>query len=219
MRIRTRGGEPEGSSAQRLDGEAAHLCNVVGGRVLEADRAVTHDIDAQRVMRELRADVDGARPALERVHEFGKRLPLPGQAVGEDDTGDLLNALHQIHKRGAMLRTHGRKAHAAVPTNNRGDSMPARGRQQRVPDRLPVIVGMRIDPAGADQEPARIYLPPRWSVLAADLRNALAGNAHVSGEARLAGAIDDGAAANDDVVHGNSPGVPLKSEATARPKT
>jgi len=157
-------------------------------------------------MRDLRADVDGTRPALERIHEFGKGFPFPGQSVGEDNAGNLFHPFHQVHKRRAMLGAHRRETHPAVSENNRAHPVPARRRKERIPDRLPVIVSVHVHPSGGDQEPIRVDLPARRRVPAADLDNTLAGNADISGEARLAGAIDDGPAANDDVVHEASPG-------------
>ena len=80
VRVGARGGEAERAGAQRLDGELAHLGDVVGRRRLAADGAVAHHIDAGRQMRGLRADVDGARPALQFVHELRERFPFPVQA-------------------------------------------------------------------------------------------------------------------------------------------
>ena len=157
-------------------------------------------------MRDLRGDVDRARPPLELVHVFGEALPLPVQAGGQHRIGNFLDALHQVHQRLAMVLLHRRKADAAVAEHHRSDAMPARRREQRVPHRLAVIVRVDVDPAGRDQETVGVDFALGRALLAAHRGDAVAGDRHVTRERRLAGAIDDGAAANDDVVHGSRSG-------------
>src|SRR2546430_13433229 len=53
------------------------------------------------------------------------------------------------------------------------------------------------------QQAGCVDLAPGGSLSAAHCRNAFPRDRHVAGKGRLAGAIDDGAAANDDVVHGS----------------
>jgi hypothetical protein len=76
-------------------------------------------------MRDLRGDVDRARPALQRIEEVGKRLPFPGQSIGEDNARNFLHAFHQFHQRAAMLRPHRREADAAIAEHRGGDAVPA----------------------------------------------------------------------------------------------
>ena len=201
VRIGARGGEAERAGAQRLDGELAHLGDVVRGRRLAADGAVAHDVDAHRQVRGLRGDVDRTRLALERLHELGKRLPLPGEPGGQHRIGNLLDALHQVHQRAAMLLLHRREADAAVAEHHRGDAVPARGREQRIPHRLAVVMRVHVDPAGRDQEAVGVDLAPARTQLAADRRDAVAHDGDVARKGRLAGAVDDLSAADDDVVH------------------
>src|SRR5256885_1065535 len=77
---------------------------------------------------------------------------------------------------------------------------------QRVPHRLSVIVRVHVDPARRDQQSVGIDLAPRRTLLAADRSDAAARDRHVAAERRLSSAVNDGAAANDDVVHGSLPG-------------
>ena len=79
--------------------------------------------------------------------------------------------------------------------------MPGGGRQHRVPGRLPVVMRMDIDPARRDQQPVRVDHPPRRPGLAADRNDAVAVDRDIAGKARRAGAVDDGPAPDDDVVH------------------
>ena len=130
-------------------------------------------------------------------------LPLPGQARGQHRIGNFLDAFHQVHQRAAMMLLHRREADAAIAEHHRGDAMPARRREQRVPHRLAVVVRVHVDPAGRDQQAVGVDLAPGRALLAADRGDPAVRDRHVAGERRLAGAVDDGAAANDDVVHGS----------------
>ena len=203
VRIGARSGEAERARAQRFDGQLAHLGDIVGRRRLAGDGAVAHHIDASRQVRGLRANIDRSRPPLQFIHELRKRLPFPAQPGGQHRIGNFLDALHQIHQRAAMLFLHRRKADAAIAEHHRGDAVPARGRDQRVPHRLAVVMGVHVDPAGRDQEARGVDLALAGALLAADAGDASARDRHIPGEWRLAGAVDNGAAANDDVVHGS----------------
>ena len=205
VRIGARGGEAEGAGAQSLDGQPAHLGDVVRRRRLAAHRTVAHHVDARRQVRRLRANVDGARPPFQFIHELRKRLPFPGEAGGQHRIWNLLDALHQIHQRAAVFFLHRRKADAAIAENHRGDAVPARRRDQRVPHRLAIVMGMRVHPARRDQQTSRVDLAFAGGLLAADAGDAPIRNRHIAREGRLPGAIDDGAAANDDIVHGAAP--------------
>ena len=57
-----------------------------------------------------------------------------------------------------MLLPHRREADAAIAEQDRGDAMPARRRQQRVPHRLAVVMRVHVDPAGGDQEAVGVDL-------------------------------------------------------------
>jgi len=60
---------------------------------------------------------------------------------------------------------------------------------------------VHVDPAGRHQQPRGVDLAPSRALLAADFGDALARDGHVAGKRRLSGTIDNGATANDDVVH------------------
>jgi hypothetical protein len=64
---------------------------------------------------------------------------------------------------------------------------------------------MHVNPAGGNQQSAGVHLAPAGTELAADFADLISANAHVTGKAWLAGPIDDGPAANDDVVHCSPP--------------
>src|SRR6266478_4497923 len=106
---------------------------------------------------------------------------------------------------GAVLLAHRREADAAIAEQDRRHAVPRRWGKHRVPSRLAVIVGVDIDPARSNEEAGRVDLAFARPGLAADLGDAIAVNRHIAGELGGAGAVEDGATANDDVVHLASP--------------
>ena len=76
--------------------------------------ALPHHVQAQRAVRHLHRDVDVERPAVERVHELGERLPVPRQALVQHRARDVLDAFHQLDEPVVIGRVHRREADAAV---------------------------------------------------------------------------------------------------------
>ena len=68
-------------------------------------------------------------------------------------------------------------------------------------------MGVHVDPARRDQQPVGLNLALARTLLAAGAGDHAARNRDIAGEGRLAGPVDDRAAANDDVVHGSFSGV------------
>jgi hypothetical protein len=153
-------------------------------------------------MRGLCADIDGVRQPLQCVHELRKSLPLPVQPGREHRIGNFFDAFHQIHQGAAMVLLDRCEADAAIAEQHRGHTMPARGRQQRVPHRLAIVMSVCVNPARRDQKPVGIDVALGWTLFAANSGDAAIGNRDIAHKGGLAGAVDDGAAANDDVVHG-----------------
>jgi hypothetical protein len=177
----------------------------VAGWRLAADGALAHDVNAQRVVRDLRRDIDGARLPLQRVEEFGEALPVVFQSFCERDAGDVLDRLHEVDQLLAMLLAHRREADAAIAEHDRGDAVPGGRRQHRVPGRLAVIVGVHVDPAGGDQQSVGIDLALARPGLAADRGDAAIVDGDIAAERRLAAAVDDLAATDHGVVHRSLP--------------
>src|SRR5262245_49411188 len=67
-------------------------------------------------------------------------------------------------------------------------------------------MGVRVDPARRDQKPVGVDLALGRALFAADRGDAAVGDRNIAGKRGLAGAVDDGAAANDDIVHGRRVG-------------
>src|SRR5262252_7343992 len=103
-----------------------------------------------------------------------------------------------------MLQPHRGEADPAVAEYRSRDAVPARGHQQRIPHRLSVIVRGRVHPSWRHQEPRRGDLAAARTLPAAHAHDTLAVDGQVPGEGRLAGSINDSAAANDDIVHGTN---------------
>jgi hypothetical protein len=60
---------------------------------------------------------------------------------------------------------------------------------------------VHVDPAGRNQEATSLNLAPSRSLLPTDSGDPTFGDCNIARKWGLAGSIDDGAAANDDVVH------------------
>src|SRR5260370_41538154 len=104
-----------------------------------------------------------------------------------------------------MMRPDRGETDPAIAEKDGRDAMPGGGRQYRVPGRLPVVMGVNIDPARCDQQAMGVDLAARQPRLPADRGDPPAIDRQISSECRLTGPIADGAAANDDVVHGRDP--------------
>ena len=98
---------------------------------------------------------------LERIEILAERFPRPVEAFVERGAGNVLDAFHQLDQALAVLDLHRREADAAIAHHRRGDAVPARGLQVRVPGRLAVIVGVDVDEAGRDQQALGRRSPPR----------------------------------------------------------
>jgi len=72
-----RGRDAERAGAQRLGDQPGHLLALALVRHLGVvGAALAHDVEAQRAVRQLGADVDGARHGAERVEVLRKALPV-----------------------------------------------------------------------------------------------------------------------------------------------
>jgi hypothetical protein len=96
VRIGARGREAERAGALRRLGQAAHLDSVVRRRNFAIDAAFARHEPPQRVMRDLRADIDRTRHPVERTERFGKAFPITVQALRERSAGNVFDRLHQI---------------------------------------------------------------------------------------------------------------------------
>ena len=114
---RPRRREPDRAVTHRLGGQFAHGRRVLLRRILQAGGPFPHDVEAQRAVGELRAQVDVVRPALDRVEVFAEALPRPLDALVQHRAGDVLDALHQRDELVVRVR--------AAPARSRRRSCPS----------------------------------------------------------------------------------------------
>ena len=156
-------------------------------------------------MRNLRANIYGARTALKRIQIFREGLPIPFHPLGQCGAGDILNTLHQADEPVMLVLFRRRKANAAIAHDDRGDAMPARRTHLAVPSRLAIIMGVDVDKAGCDDLACCVNL---FAALRADMsnrRNYTAVHCNISNKARRAGAINHGSTTNNKIMHTDSP--------------
>ena len=193
--------KPSAPASIASRGERGHRGDVVGRGGLAVGAALAHHVEAQRAVGHLSGDVDVERPAVERVEELGERLPVPREALVQDDAGDVLDALHQLDEALVVGGAHRREADAAVADHHGGDAVPRRRDHALVPRGLAVVVGVDVDEAGRDEQAVgvdRARRPlPSTRPTSVTTPSSMATSA-VRG--RRAGAVDDGAAADDQVV-------------------
>ena len=198
------GGEAQGAGLNGLPHEAGHVGEflVVGLDVVRA--AGAHHVAAQRAVRDLRGDVHHPRLAVDGVQVLGEGLPLPGDAGRHRRGGDVLDGVEQVQQPVALGGADRGEAHAAVAHDDGRDAVVAGGVEVRVPRDLGVHVGVDVDPAGGDELAGGVDLALAGAHVVADGGDAVAVDADVGGELGHAGAVEDAAVADGDLVHGVS---------------
>src|SRR5919107_4378593 len=106
---------------------------------------------------------------------------------------------HQLDQGVAVARPDRREADAAVAHHRRGDAVLGGGREVRVPHRLPVVVGVDVHEARRDESAARVDLLAAAAGHFADGGDPPVLDGDVRLEGGAPGAVDDGAAADDEV--------------------
>ena len=195
---RARGREAERAGAQAFGRELGHAPAILLGRRLAVGAALAHHIDAQRGVRHLGGDVDVVAAGGDRIEEVREAVPVPRQAFGQHDLGDVLHALHQVDQHVVLVGVAGREADAAIAEQHGGDAVPGRGRQPVAPGHLRIVVGVDVDEARRDQLAARVDLLGALGDVSADRGDLAVGDGEVGFVGIAAGAIDDGAVADHE---------------------
>ena len=198
------GAEAESAGFHRLGDNLAHLGDVGLIGWLQRKCPVTHDEDPYRRVRNQGAEIDVARAGGEDLEVFGEALPVEIEALGQNGGGDILDAFHQLDQLGLATRPDGRKADAAIAHHRRCHAMEGGGRHMAVPDRLAVIMGMDVDETRGHQLADGVDLLAPLRQVGADRRNPPILYAEIGGITGTSRAVDNGAAANDEV-HGLVP--------------
>src|ERR1700758_5225413 len=103
-----------------------HFGNVVLSGCLSVDTAITHHINPQGMVRDLRGNIDRARHSVERIHKLREALPIPAQPLVQCGTRNILNRLHEVDKAGAMFFPHWRKSYTAISEQDCRYAVPRR---------------------------------------------------------------------------------------------
>ena len=168
--------------------------------------ALAHHVAAQRAVRNLGADVDGPRDAVEHVEVFGERLPAPGDPLAQRGAGDVLDAFHELDEPVALVLGDRGEADPAVAHDDGRDAVQRRGFQHRIPGGLTVVMAMDVDESGGD-DPA-VGLDDLGAVTdrarCPDRGDAPVVDGDISPLGRGARPVHDRAAADHQIVHGYS---------------
>ena len=144
----------------------------------------------------------GARSSESRYSRDG--LPIPIHAGLHRLVGNRLGAGHREHRALAEIGLAGREAEAAIAEHERGHAVPSGDRAIGIPADLGVVMGVQIDEAGRDDQAVGVDgLLGEAGRASADLGDLAVFNPDVAAIARDAGAVDDGAAFDLNVIIGH----------------
>ena len=150
--------------------------------------------------------------SFECVEVFGERLPLPVDAFVERRAGDVLDPFHQADEPVALVGLARSEPDPAVPRDDGGHPMERRGRQERIPGHLAVVVGVGVDEARCHEQARRVDdfggVADQRLVEVADGFDPVADDADVGSLRRRADPVVHRPATNHQVVHVGSPCVP-----------
>ena len=193
---RARGGETQSAGAHTRRRKRGHGRVVLGRRGLSLHAPLAHDEDAHRRMRHLRRDVEVIGPGVERIHVLLEALPGPRQPFVQHGTGDVLDALHELHQRLPLVGPAGSEADAAVADHRGGDAVPGRRRNPAAPGGLRIVMRVGVDEARRHDHAARIDLLVARTEIGPDRRHQTARDRDIRIAGLAARAIHDRAAAD-----------------------
>ena len=148
-------------------------------------------------MGHLRGDIEVEPTRRKAVEVVREAAPVPWQALGQYDFGDVFHALHQLHEPPAVVCMAGRETDAAIAGQDRGNAL-ARGRRYMLcPGDLGVVVGVQINEAGSNKQAAGVDFLCATFRNVADRDDPVAGNGDIGDNGRSTGAIDNGPIADD----------------------
>ena len=103
-------------------------------------------------MWQLRSHVDAAGDTLEHIEILGKALPAPANALVKGSTWDVFDTLHEIDQDVFLMWADGCETDTAVTHHDGRHAVLARRCQAIIPGRLAVVVGVRVDETGSNEE-------------------------------------------------------------------
>ncbi len=205
---RLRGGEADRAGVERLAHDPAHLPHFFF-RGFALGRLLAHHVHAHRGVPDERADVDRRSAFVDRVEILGEGLegPCLTETGAQRVERHPLDALERAQDQIAVLGAGGRDAEAAVPHHHARHAVPGRDREHAIPEDLRVVVGVDVDEARRDDAPAGVEGGGRRALHVAGRGDASVADAEVALGAGGAGAVDERAAANEQIEgfgHGSS---------------
>ncbi len=154
--------------------------------------------------------VQDAVVALHLVEVVTEALPVPGHALVERRTGDVLHAFHEADEEVPLAGPDRGKAHTAVAGDHGGHAMPARWRHLWIPGDLAVVMGVDVHPSGGDQGTVGVDLAHPGCVHVPDGHHDASVDGDIGGAGRCSGAIGNGSSTDDQVVHDGSPSLVVR---------
>src|SRR5260370_8402844 len=130
---RARGREPQRACAHGVARERRHRAVILRRGRVAVRAAFTHDIDAQRRVRQLRANVYVEIALRQPVHVVRETFPRPGYARAKHWLRDILDAFHQLNQLDVISWTAGGETDAAIPHDGGGAAVLRRARVARPP--------------------------------------------------------------------------------------
>ena len=191
----------ERAGIERFADQRRHLRDFLRRGLFVVAAAFAHHIRAHGGVRDLRTDIHRKRFFRQRVEVFGIGFPFPRDAFGQRGAGDVLHAFHDVDQAIVKIGFDRGKAHAAIAHDDRGHAVPARGRKERVPADLAIVVGVNVDPARRDQQASGIDFTGSSARHHADCGDHVAVDRYIGHPARRASAIDHGSIADYDIMH------------------
>ena len=193
-------GQSDRARFQPLRHERAH-----GGDLLRrggASRCVrAHDPRAQGRVADVGGDIRPDPLPLEKVEVLREALETPVHAGAQAVQRHALHVRQIAQIEVAIGRPARSEGEAAVAHHRSGDAQLGRGRGQRVPGDLRVVVGMAVDDAGHQRQAVRVDALACGAEVAAHGSDATAGDGDVGVPPRGAEPIVDSGVGDQKVVH------------------
>ena len=146
------------------------------------------------------AGVDG-QTVLERVEVLPEGLPLPRHTRLQSADRHAFDLGHEASGVRRVAGVQGGEPETAVAVEDRGDPVDIGWSGKGIPEELGVVMGVRIDESGAEDEPFPVGRLPARLVDVADGHDPIAAHTDGALNRRRSGAVDDRHSANHLVQH------------------
>jgi hypothetical protein len=205
VRERQRGREAEAARRDRVVQQADHLLELLGRR-FTVGRAGAHHVAAQGAVTDQEADVQ-PDVAVERAEVVGERAPTPRHTGLERGQRHAFDLRHHAAQVVGVFGRERREREAAVAGDDARDAVQIRRPRGRVPEQLRVVVRVRVDEAGCNDESVRVDRDRGVLGDRADRHDAAVADPDVGPTGRRAGPVYEHPASDQRVEHGRLPAV------------